>query len=132
MTIGNRMREIRGKLGMTQAELAEELDIDEKRLSDYENGNLVPYHLGHFFIAIDTGHFIGEDETRKKAGEIIRSVRNSQKAPGCDRIYTAGEKEWDIWQQRKNSGVPINESVQKEMTEVRDELGLTQYKFPWE
>ena len=73
-----------------------------------------------------------EDETRKKAGEIIRSVRNSQKAPGCDRIYTAGEKEWDIWQQRKNSGVPINESVQKEMTEVRDELGLTQYKFPWE
>ena len=42
MTIGNRMREIRGKLGMTQAELAEELDIDEKRLSDYENGNLVP------------------------------------------------------------------------------------------
>ena len=97
-----------------------------------ENGNLVPYHLGHFFIAIDTGHFIGEDETRKKAGEIIRSVRNSQKAPGCDRIYTAGEKEWDIWQQRKNSGVPINESVQKEMTEVRDELGLTQYKFPWE
>ena len=33
MTIGNRMKEIRGKLGMTQAELAEELDIDEKRLT---------------------------------------------------------------------------------------------------
>ena len=97
-----------------------------------ENGNLVPYHLGHFFIAIDTNHFVGEAETRKKAGEIIRSVRNSTKAPGCDRIYTAGEKEWDIWQQRKDSGVPINESVQKEMNEVRDELGLTQYKFPWE
>ena len=97
-----------------------------------ENGKLVPYHLGHFFIAIDTGHFVGEEETRKKAGEIIRSVRNSTKAPGCDRIYTAGEKEYDIWQQRKDSGVPINESVQKEMNEVRDELGLTQYKFPWE
>ncbi len=97
-----------------------------------ENGKLAPYHLGHFFIAIDTGHFVGEEETRKKAGEIIRSVRNSTKAPGCDRIYTAGEKEYDIWQQRKDSGVPINESVQKEMNEVRDELGLTQYKFPWE
>ena len=97
-----------------------------------ENGKLAPYHLGHFFIAIDTGHFVGEEETRKKAGEIIRSVRNSTKAPGCDRIYTAGEKEYDVWQQRKDSGVPINESVQKEMNEVRDELGLTQYKFPWE
>lgn len=47
-------------------------------------------------------------------------------------IFTAGEKEWEIWQQRKDSGVPINDSVQKEILEVRDELGLTQYKFPWE
>ena len=33
---------------------------------------------------------------------------------------------------RQDSGVPINDSVQKEILEVRDELGLTQYKFPWE
>ena len=97
-----------------------------------EDGNIRPYHLGHFFIAIDTDHFLGQELTRKKAGEILRSVRASQKAPGADRIFTAGEKEWEIWQQRKDSGVPINDSVQKEILEVRDELGLTQYKFPWE
>jgi hypothetical protein len=34
--------------------------------------------------------------------------------------------------QRKDSGVPINESVQAEMSAVRDKLGLTQYVFPWE
>ncbi len=97
-----------------------------------ENGNLVPYHLGHFFIAIDTNHFLGEDLTRKKAGEIIRTVRNSTVAPGEERIYTAGEKEYEVWQYRKDRGVPITEPVQKEISEVRDELGLTQYKFPWE
>lgn len=97
-----------------------------------ENGNKVPYHLGHFFIAIDTNHFLGEELCRKKAGDIIRSVRNSKKAPGAQRIYTAGEKEYDIWCARKDSGVPINESVQAEMSKVRDDLGLTQYKFPWE
>ena len=75
---------------------------------------------------------MGQELTRKKAGEILRSVRASQKAPGADRIFTAGEKEWEIWQQRKDSGVPINDSVQKEILEVRDELGLIQYKFPWE
>lgn len=96
-----------------------------------EEGNLRPYHLGHFFIAIDTNHFLGEELVRQKAGEIIRSVRNSKKAPDADRIYTAGEKEYDIWQSRKDSGVPINESVQKEILEVRDELGLD-YTFPWE
>ena len=80
----------------------------------------------------DPQNFLGQELTRKKAGEILRSVRASQKAPGADRIFTAGEKEWEIWQQRKDSGVPINDSVQKEILEVRDELGLTQYKFPWE
>ncbi len=95
------------------------------------DGNKSPYHLGHFFIAIDTNHFLGEDLCRKKAGDIIRSVRNSKKAPGQDRIYSAGEKEHLVRLSRKD-GVPINESVQKEITAVRDELGLTQYKFPWE
>lgn len=95
------------------------------------NGEKVPYHLGHFFIAIDTNHFLGEELCRKKAGEIIRSVRNSKKAPGAERIYSAGEKEHLVRLARKD-GVPINESVQKELVAVRDELGLTQYKFPWE
>ena len=35
-------------------------------------------------------------------------------------------------QKRKDSGVPINDAVQKELIAVRDELGLTQYKFPFE
>ncbi|MBR5437644.1 MAG: Ldh family oxidoreductase, partial [Clostridia bacterium] len=103
-------------------------DLDGK---DAE-GNIRPYQLGHFFVAIDTEHFMGEEIARKKAGDIIRSMRNSKKAPGEDRIYTAGEKEYDIWMQRKDSGVPINESVQAEMNKVRDDLGLTQYTFPWE
>ena len=95
------------------------------------NGEKVPFHLGHFFIAIDTDHFLGEAACRKKAGDIIREVRSAKRAPGADRIYSAGEKEHDIRLARE-SGVPINESVQAEICAVRDKLGLTQYKFPWE
>ncbi len=95
------------------------------------NGEKVPFHLGHFFIAIDTDHFLGEDVCRKKAGEIIRQVRSAKRAPGAERIYTAGEKEHEIRLARA-AGVPINESVQKEIIAIRDELGLSQYKFPWE
>ncbi len=102
-------------------------DLDGKD----ENGNIRPYHLGHFFIAIDTEHFLGEELARKKAGDIIRSIRASKKAPGEERIYTAGEKEWEIWLSRKDSGVPINESVQAEMNKVRADLNLD-YVFPWD
>lgn len=102
-------------------------DLDGKD----ENGNIRPYQLGHWFLAIDTDHFLGEDIARKKAGDICRSMRASKKAPDADRIYTAGEKEYEIRLSRE-SGVPINDSVKKEIISVRDELGLTQYKFPWE
>ncbi|MBQ2614305.1 MAG: Ldh family oxidoreductase [Clostridia bacterium] len=95
------------------------------------DGKKTPYHLGHFFIAIDTNYFLGEELCRKKAGDIIRAVRNSQKAPGAERIYSAGEKEHLVRLARKD-GVPINESVQKELCQVRDELSLSQYRFPWE
>ena len=96
-----------------------------------EGGKKVPFHLGHFFIAIDTDHFLGADVCRKKAGDIIREVRSAKKAPGAERIYTAGEKEYEVRLAREY-GVPINASVQAEMNAVRDELGLTQYHFPWE
>ena len=96
-----------------------------------ENGNKCSPRLGHFFIAIDTNHFLGEELCRKKAGDIIRGVRASRRMPGADRIYTAGEKEYEIRLARKD-GVPINESVQHEISQIRDELGLTEYVFPWE
>ncbi|MDR1117134.1 MAG: Ldh family oxidoreductase [Oscillospiraceae bacterium] len=102
-----------------------------KMLTGLENGVQKPYGLGHFFIAIDCGAFMGIDEFRRTAGEICRELRASKKAPGQDRIYTAGEKEYMVWLERKDTGVPISEPVLKEMVEVRDELGMD-FRFPFE
>jgi len=96
------------------------------------DGNRRASHLGHFFIAIDVEAFIPLTAFRKIAGDILRALRNSKKAPGQDRIYTAGEKEYLVRLERENTGVPVNDSVQKELVAVRDELGLTQYRFPFE
>ncbi len=95
------------------------------------HGEKVPYHLGHFFIAIDTEAFLGAESFKKTAGDILRELRASQVAPGEERIYTAGEKEYLSWLERKDKGVPIGEDVQKELIEVRDVLGLD-HKFPFE
>ena len=96
-----------------------------------EQGEKIPYHLGHFFLAIDTEAFMGADSFKKTAGEILRELRASKKAPGEERIYTAGEKEWLAWQERKSLGVPIGEAVQQEFAAVRDLLHLP-HRFPWE
>lgn len=104
-----------------------------KALSDRdENGNRKPCHLGHFFIAIDTEAFMGLESFKKTAGDILRALRASQKAPGQERIYTAGEKEYLIWLERKDKGVPVSEGVQPELIAVRNDLGLSRHRFPFE
>ena len=95
------------------------------------DGSPEMYHLGHFFFVVDPDAFVGQETFKKIAGEISRELRASKKAPGCERIYTAGEKEYLVWQDRKDKGVPVGETVQKEILAIRDELGLD-YHFDFE
>ncbi len=96
-----------------------------------EEGKRIPYPLGHFFIAIDISEFIELDEFKRIAGNIMRDLRHSKKAPGHDRIYTAGEKEWEAWQYRKYHGCPIPITLQNQMSELKKRFNMS-YTFPWE
>ena len=96
-----------------------------------EEGKPQMFGLGHFFFVIDPEAFMGADTFKKTAGDICRALRNSKRAPGSERIYTAGEKEYLTWLERKDKGVPVGEAVQKEILAVRDQLGLP-FKFPFE
>ena len=96
-----------------------------------ENGNNRMYRLGHFFFVINPEFFMGLDTFKKTSGDILRGLRESEKAPGAERIYTAGEKEWLAWQERKDKGVPVGESIQRELIGLRDKFHLD-YKFPFE
>ena len=102
-----------------------------KILSGIENGKQGPINLGHFFIAINISNFIELESFKKTTGDILRTLRASKKAPGAERIYTAGEKEYLAWLERKEKGVPINKNLQKEISLIQKELGLEQYKFPF-
>ena len=103
-----------------------------KGLLGFENGRKVPYRLGHFFMAVDISHFTEVDEFKKTAGDILRELRASRKAPGASHIYTAGEKEYEAWQYRKDKGVPVNEVLQGEILQLKRELKLTGYHFDFE
>ena len=99
-----------------------------KMLSGFDaKGNKVPYHLGHFFMAIDIEAFTDINSFKSITGDILRQLRNSQKMPGQERIYTAGEKEYLVYLERKDKGVPVNREVMKELITMRDEQGIKGY-----
>jgi LDH2 family malate/lactate/ureidoglycolate dehydrogenase len=95
-----------------------------KMLLGVKDGKKCQINLGHFFMAVDINAFCGLESFRKTAGDILRELRASKKAPGQKRIYTAGEKEYLTWLERKDKGAPVPAETQKEMKIMAKELNL--------
>lgn len=87
-----------------------------------------PYMLGHFFLAIDVEHFVPLEEFRRITGGIMRALQNARKAPGQERIYVAGEKEYEMEKIVREQGVPVNPNLHRELQTMRDELGISGYE----
>jgi len=98
-----------------------------KMLMGSKDGKKIPYSLGHFFIVIDISAFTDPDDFKKTTGNILRELRASRKMPGQNRIYTAGEKEYDTWLQRKDKGVPFNTELLEEFRELCNSYDLKEY-----
>ena len=94
-----------------------------------EDGKKIPYKLGHFFISINIENFIEPNIFKNIAGDICRKLRNSKKMPGAEKIYTAGEKEYEAWLYRKNRGVPVDEALQKQIIDLQKKHKLFHYEF---
>jgi len=95
------------------------------------DGQRRPFMLGHFFLAIDIAHFIPLERFQAITGDIVRQLRASTKVPGQARIYTAGEKEWEMEKVVREQGVPVNEALQEDVLTMQRELGLTGHDFPF-
>ncbi len=88
------------------------------------NGKNIPYPLGHFFIIINPDFFMGRDIFNMISGSIVKQLRESIKSPGEDRIFTAGEKEWEAWNYRKTRGCPIPESLEHTINTLCEKYGV--------
>ena len=92
------------------------------------DGSRRPYMLGHFFMAIDVEHFIPLSTSRHITGQIMRALQASRRAPGQDRIYVGGEKEYEMEKLRREQGIPVNHNLQRELQTMRDELKILGYE----
>jgi LDH2 family malate/lactate/ureidoglycolate dehydrogenase len=98
-----------------------------KMLTGFKDGKPAPYPLGHFFIAIDINAFTEVDSFKKTTGDILRELRASKKMPGHDRIYTAGEKEYETSRERKDKGITFNDQLLGEYRGLCNTYGLPEY-----
>jgi L-2-hydroxycarboxylate dehydrogenase (NAD+) len=96
-----------------------------------EDGSQQPFRVGHFFMAINIESFTTLPEFKAITGQILRDLRNSKKVPGQERIYTAGEKEFDMLKVTRERGIEVNPNLQKEINYIIKELKIDHYDFPF-
>jgi len=101
------------------------------QLAAVEDGRPVPRRNGHFFLAVSVEAFTDGVSLRRTVGDILRQLRASRRAPGCERIYTAGEEEHEAAVERERTGVPLSPSLQREVLALAADLGLPDAEVPF-
>jgi len=84
----------------------------------------VPAKVSHFFGAIKIDAFIEPALFKSMMDKYINILKNSEKAAGRDRIYIHGEKEFELYEQRKEE-VPLYYEVVDELRQVGHEVDIT-------
>lgn len=93
-----------------------------------EHGKPTPNRLGHFFMAMNIESFTSLENFKKTTGSILRELRAATKQPGCDRIYTAGEKEYEKEQRVRQEGVQVVPNLMQDICMMMTALELKEYE----
>ena len=80
--------------------------------------------IGHFFGAIDVARFRDLDAFKADMDDLLRALKDSPKAEGQDRIYVAGEPEWECEQRRRREGIPLAPGLVNQLRQVSVEAGV--------
>ncbi len=79
---------------------------------------------GHFFYALKVSNFCPLDEFTAEVDAEIRTIRNSKRADGVERIYLPGEIEWLNQQDGLCHGIPLHRQHLNALAELARELGV--------
>ena len=75
-------------------------------------------HTSHFFLVFDPDLFGERDAIRVRMSSYLQMLRESEKMPGCRRIYTPGEKAFARCRERRLNGIPIESATWQELSEI--------------
>jgi LDH2 family malate/lactate/ureidoglycolate dehydrogenase len=79
---------------------------------------------GHFFGAIRVDAFRPVEDFKRDMDRLIRELKSTPPVKGQERVYVAGEIEFETTRERSTNGIPLLESVLKGLRDVGEQLGV--------
>jgi ureidoglycolate dehydrogenase (NAD+) len=85
--------------------------------------------LGQFFIALKIEHFTDPKEFKERLQESAESIRNLEPASTDKKVMLPGDPEKDSWQKRTIEGIPLPETIIKEIQSYQKKYRTQEYRF---
>ena len=80
--------------------------------------------VGHFFGAWRVDAFRPLSDFRAGMDDLLQRFKNAPRAAGQERIYVAGEKEYEETERRLRDGIPMPAVVVSDLAALGEELGV--------
>ena len=80
--------------------------------------------ISHYLQALRIDAFGPVDEFKAGVDRLLAEMKASPRVPGCDRIYTPGEKEADHLRERGARGIPLHAKVVADLERLAGERGV--------
>jgi L-2-hydroxycarboxylate dehydrogenase (NAD+) len=91
-------------------------------------GEETRFRVGHFFFAMNIENFLPIEDFKINIGGLLRDLRSVRKFPGKKRIFTAGEKEYEIEKIIRKQGVLINPNLLADLNYIDKLLELGEFE----
>ena len=95
-------------------------------LSDTETSSA---RVSHFFGAIRIDTFRDPQEFRRDMDRMLRGLRNCPLADGAERVYFAGQKEFEKEKECSHMGIPLLKEAYDQLCTIGNEYGVDSTPF---
>ena len=96
----------------------------DRQVRPFLEETIAPANGGHLFGAIDVGAAGPLEEFCARVDAHVRTIRESRRAPGVERIYVPGEIEHLTARERRLNGIPLGAPSVQELRRLAGELDV--------
>jgi LDH2 family malate/lactate/ureidoglycolate dehydrogenase len=84
-------------------------------------------NTGHCFAAIDIRRFRPVEDFQAAMDDMLQALKDTPRAEGQERVYTAGEPEAETERRRRIDGIPVAPALAADLRRIAGELGVAPF-----
>ena len=85
---------------------------------------VIPVTSRRYVFQFNVEFFVDLDEFTSRVDKAVQQVHNTRKAPGVERVWMPGEREFETRVQNTEHGIPLGEETLSDLISAAESAGV--------